>query len=228
MATTASPLTLHLAWTRAVQATAQKARTAFPSLEDRIEKAALLVLLGYVEQPDSEQPNFYTVRSQKDPHGTKPYAVHCGTPPTCDCEDFTYRKSEECPTQCKHILAAWIYRRALSAPEIALPTAAPSCPEALFSLSLNGPMDGHHAILTVRGQTWEEFSANVARVRGLLDAPAPPTNGNGHATPTPEPSAPAWVCPYHGKALPSKKVAGQLFCPSKMADGSRCTQTSDK
>lgn len=67
-------------------------------------------------------------------------------------------------------------------------TAAPSpaaCPEAAFSITLTGTMQGHGVLLTARGQTWEEFRRNVARLNGLLDA-APPT-----APVSPAPTQPA-------------------------------------
>ena len=54
------------------------------------------------------------------------------------------------------------------------PPAPPACPEALFSLTLKGKLDGIETLLTVRGQTPEEFQRNLATVRGLLDAPAQP------------------------------------------------------
>jgi hypothetical protein len=31
-------------------------------------------------------------------------------------------------------------------------------------------MGGQEALLTARGQTWDEFAVNVARLQGLLDA----------------------------------------------------------
>jgi hypothetical protein len=52
------------------------------------------------------------------------------------------------------------------------------CPEALFSVTLRGQLDGIETLLTVRGMTAEEFRLNLAQVRGLLDAPqAPRCNG---------------------------------------------------
>ena len=60
-----------------------------------------------------------------------------------------------------------------------MPPQAPapaSCPEAAFSLTLKGTLDGVEALFTVRGQTAAEFKANLAAIRGLLDAPAPPAS----------------------------------------------------
>ena len=58
------------------------------------------------------------------------------------------------------------------------PQAAPQpCPEACFSLTLKGRLDGQEALLTARGQTAAEFKANLEAMRGLLDAPtAPPAS----------------------------------------------------
>jgi hypothetical protein len=51
------------------------------------------------------------------------------------------------------------------------PLQAPQpCPEALFSMTLRGTLDGIETLLTVRGMTASEFQANLAAVRGLLDA----------------------------------------------------------
>ena len=46
------------------------------------------------------------------------------------------------------------------------------CPEAALSLMLKGTLDGHEALLTVRGQSAAEFQRNLQAIRGLLDAPA--------------------------------------------------------
>jgi len=47
-------------------------------------------------------------------------------------------------------------------------------PEAAFSLTLKGKLDGVEALFTVRGATAEQFKANLAAVRGLLDQPQAP------------------------------------------------------
>jgi hypothetical protein len=44
------------------------------------------------------------------------------------------------------------------------------CPEAAFSLTLKGTLDGQEALLTARGQTAAEFKRNLEAIRGLLDA----------------------------------------------------------
>jgi hypothetical protein len=52
-----------------------------------------------------------------------------------------------------------------------------ACPEAAFSLTLKGALDGYGALLTVRGMTAAAFQANLAAVRGLLDTPVPTPQG---------------------------------------------------
>jgi hypothetical protein len=64
------------------------------------------------------------------------------------------------------------------------PAPAP-CPEAALSLTVKGLLNGNEAMLTIRGQSAEEFQKNLAAVRGLLDAPQPP---QAPATP-PSPAA---------------------------------------
>jgi hypothetical protein len=49
------------------------------------------------------------------------------------------------------------------------PAPAP-LPEAALSLTLKGSVGGIEAMLTIRGQSPEEFKRNLAAVRGLLDA----------------------------------------------------------
>ena len=53
------------------------------------------------------------------------------------------------------------------------PPAPQPCPEALFSLTLKGKLDGIETLLTVRGMTAEEFRRNLQQVRGLLDQSQP-------------------------------------------------------
>jgi hypothetical protein len=56
---------------------------------------------------------------------------------------------------------------------VATPAPAPALPEATFSLTLKGTLDGVDALLTVRGASVAEFQTNLQAVRGLLDRPAP-------------------------------------------------------
>jgi hypothetical protein len=72
-------------------------------------------------------------------------------------------------------------------------------PEAAFSLTIKGTIGGHEAMLTVRGQTAQTFAANVAAVRGMLDAPAAVAQPAAPATTPAAPTeSPAGWCPVHG------------------------------
>ena len=75
-----------------------------------------------------------------------------------------------------------------------------------------------------RKRTWDEFARNVARIENRFDAPIARTR---ERTPGDEPlDVEEWVCKYHGKGLPSKKVPGEFYCPGKMAYGSFCREKS--
>src|SRR5215475_2621141 len=52
------------------------------------------------------------------------------------------------------------------------PAPAP-LPEAAFSLTLKGTLNGVEALMTVRGQSAAEFQVNLQAIRGLLDTPQP-------------------------------------------------------
>ncbi len=71
----------------------------------------------------------YTAASAGEAAGLTTYDVHAQTPATCTCEDFL-RHAQEQSFACTHILATWIYRRALAqldttaAPPVVLRTAS--------------------------------------------------------------------------------------------------------
>ncbi len=139
----------------AVRAAAQ------PALASRCDKAVSLVLTGKVHLAGATQA---LVDSYRDP-GVQ-YAVNG----TCACQDAKHGASEG---WCAHKIAVDLVRACPPEP------VAAACPEASFSLTLKGTIAGQDALLTVRGSTSAEFAANVAAVRGLLDAapPAPTTPG---------------------------------------------------
>ncbi len=76
------------------------------------------------------------------------------------------------------------------------PSAQAACPEAAFSLTLTGLLDGQNAMLTVRGQTAAEFTANLTAVRGLFDRPAAQPDSPPAAAQTEQ-----RTCPLHGTAM---------------------------
>jgi hypothetical protein len=63
----------------------------------------------------------------------------------------------------------------------AVPAPAP-CPEAAFSCTMEGCIDGHKTLLTARGMTAAEFKANLEAIKGVLDPvpqPAPQAASQG-------------------------------------------------
>ena len=89
------------------------------------------------------------------------------------------------------------------------PAPAP-CPEALFSLTLRGTLDGQEALLTARGMTASEFRANVAALRGLLDPKGPAPAASTHQLSAQQHNAAAMhrpvsdFCPVHN--VPMKQT----------------------
>src|SRR5262249_14403328 len=84
-------------------------------------------------------------------------------------------------------------------------TAPQACPEAAFSLTLKGMLDGVEALFTVRGQTATAFKANLAAVRGLLDAPKAPQPSR------PEPSQDKTWCTVHDVQMKQTEKNGQRW-----------------
>jgi hypothetical protein len=88
------------------------------------------------------------------------------------------------------------------------PPTAPACPEALFSLTLRGKLDGIETLLTVRGMTPEAFQRNLQAVRGLLDAPPVPAATQG-----------AGWCQQHGVQMQQTTKQGRSWFSHKTTDG---------
>src|SRR5262245_59173344 len=172
---------------------AAKAKEKLPlAVNGRVESAAKLVLWQDVEPQDDGS---ILVGSASDPGKQYRLVGH-----TCTCQDFTRGQAPE--GWCQHRIAAGIHKRvqqllaaeapaAPVVPEVLpepfpdndpedapaagppVPPASALCPEALFSLTLKGRLDGIETLLTVRGMTAAEFQANLAAVRGLLEVPTP-------------------------------------------------------
>jgi hypothetical protein len=201
----------------AVRRVSELAHAKLPeSLHGNIERATAIVLGGGVVY--DEDGKHAMVRAS---NGQTWYPVNGH----CTCMGAPHAPEG----LCKHALAARIYVRAgdLMREGLHDATPAPTTPrpraprdvEAPFSATFKGHIGGVEVLLTARGCTFEAFAANVQAVRALLD-PAPPAK----ATSAPATAQAAWVCPYHGKGRDSTKVAGQRFCPSIMADGTRCKE----
>jgi hypothetical protein len=157
---------------------ATRAKARLPeAVNGRIESAVKLVLLhDVVPQEDGS----ILAGSSTDPLQT--YRL-VGT--ACECQDFQHGRAPE--GWCKHRIAAAIAKRVAEllpadAAVGTLPAPHPAsqpCPEAAFSLTLKGTVDGYDALLTARGMTVAEFQRNLAAVRGVLDPPMPALQGKG-------------------------------------------------
>jgi len=112
-------------------------------------------------------------------------------------------------------------------------TAPAPCPEAVFSLTLKGTLDGVEALLTARGQTAAEFRANLEAIRGLLDArpqaPAPgiPVSSQGQLSPQQhgalaQHKAMTGVCPIHQVAMTLNTKDSRQWWSHRTADGQWC------
>src|SRR5919109_4304036 len=87
----------------AVETIADKARTAIPSLNGRVERAVQIILNGDLSiAPDGQG----TIASQSNGNG----AYHVGKGDTCSCKDHPKAPKH----LCKHVLAYHIYQRAVA------------------------------------------------------------------------------------------------------------------
>ena len=91
-----------------------------------------------------------------------------------------------------------------------------SCPEALFSCTLRGKLDGIETLLTVRGMSAAEFQQNLQQVRGLLDAPAQPPA-------LPQGQGKEW-CAVHGTKMVLQTKEGRQWHSHKTALGARAKE----
>jgi hypothetical protein len=204
---------------------AEQARAILPqAVNGRVESAIKLVLAqDVITLPDGR----IEVGSSSDP--LKVYKLEGSA---CTCQDFVYGKAPD--GWCAHKIAANLQRsveRVLARapllpvdPEMVepwadndpepepeavevpcAPTAPAPLPEAAFSLTLKGTLDGQEALLTARGQTAAEFRANLAAIRGLLDARPQPQTPAQASSPA-QPLSPQ----QHNAAAMHRPVTG--FC----------------
>jgi hypothetical protein len=94
-------------------------------------------------------------------------------------------------------------------------TPAPqACPEAALSLTLKGSVGGIEAMLTIRGQSPEEFKRHLESVRGLLDQPQPAPQASSQGT--------AW-CAVHDTAMRlNRGKDGRTWYSHKLPEGGFC------
>jgi hypothetical protein len=169
---------LKQAWRDSVAIMAQRARDSLGSdYTTRIDKAQAIVLAGGVHPLGKGD---YDVQSETDKELA--YEVKQDV---CPCKDASNRALQG---RCKHVLAIWLYRRALkhpqstidSKPQVAAPDSA--LPEAPVSVSLKGTVAGRpQTLVTIRGNTIAEVKARLAEAAALFDVEPAPVASNGTA-----------------------------------------------
>jgi hypothetical protein len=99
------------------------------------------------------------------------------------------------------------------------PPAPQPLPEAAFSLTLKGTLDGHEALLTARGQTAAEFKAKLVAIRGLLDAKPQPAP---QAAREPQGQGMDWCSLHNVKLHLNHGKDGRTWLSHKAPDGQWC------
>lgn len=157
------------AFVAAVTRYAAKATECLPQAGERVDKAVALVLTGAVEV---DGPGRYAVASACS-HNDTWYMVNQNA---CTCPDYQHRHISDPDVVCKHIIATWLYRRALAATQKETPvtiptdetpeTNAPELPDAgLSAADLDDIMTN-----AVRG--WQTEAAPAVEAPALPEAPA--------------------------------------------------------
>jgi hypothetical protein len=219
---------------QALAALADKARSALPDLNGRVDAAVKLVLAGDVELlPDGTGEVFST---------TNP-ALKYRVNGSCPCPDFSRAPSNFC----KHRLALVFARRTqatqlprdTSDPHTTLHTASPdpdatstlleassagaqqapvaTLPEAPASVNVRLMLHGRECQLTLRDSSEERLLARLATVLARFPVETPALVQTATASQPP-------VCPRHGTMKESTKAKGTWYCPAKMGDGSFCKE----
>jgi len=160
------------AFREAVEAVADKARTAVPELNGRTEKAVQLVLNGDVSiAPDGQG----TIGSQSN--GSVVYQVGKGD--SCSCKD--HPKSPK--GLCKHVLAYHIFTRAMALAKQKLEAQAestepePVSPEPTPSVEASGTTTAHipaQFLTAIHGKQLVQYAGLLAMAheRGLINLSA--------------------------------------------------------
>ncbi len=158
------------AFREAVEAVADKARTALPELNGRVERAIQIILNGDLSiTPDGEG----TIASQSNGNGA--YAVGKGE--FCSCKD--HPKAPK--FLCKHILAYHIYRKSVALAKQKLEAQAESPrPEAMSpespveaSGTTTAPIPAQF-LTTIHGKQFVQYAGllTMAHERGLVNLSA--------------------------------------------------------
>jgi hypothetical protein len=72
----------------------------------------------------------------------------------------------------------------------------------------------------MRGSSYEEFAANVASVKGLLDPPGQPPATNQPRSPATAQATPEGWCMKHGLQMQRNQKEGRSWWSHKTAEGS--------
>jgi hypothetical protein len=102
-----------------------------------------------------------------------------------------------------------------------MPPQAPAlpCPEALFSCTVHGKLDGQDCMMTVRGMSASAFTANLQAVRGLLDAPQAPPGSQLVGSRPVATQGQEGFCAVHGLQMKITTKNGQSWYSHKTPDG---------
>jgi hypothetical protein len=83
---------------------------------------------------------------------------------------------------------------------------------------LKGAVDGHEALLTIRGQSPEEFQRNLASVKGLLDQPQPTPQAASQG----EREAKEWCRAHQTPLYLNHGKDGRTWYSHKLPEGGFC------
>jgi hypothetical protein len=95
-------------------------------------------------------------------------------------------------------------------------------PEAALSLTLKGTIGGCEAMLTIRGRNPQEFHANLAAVRGLLDPQTTPAPQTQPTLPAANAETPEGWCALHSTQMRKQSNQRGSWWSHKADDGSWC------
>ncbi len=195
---------------RAIIATvAERAKTALPQSNGRVDKAVQIVLNGDVEPIADGQ---FNVASQSD--ATMTYRIVSGT---CSCPDAQHRAPDGA---CKHIISTWLYRKAQVHQSTSTgqgnslqSVATLSLPEAPCSVNCYLDIAGRKVQVTLRGTDETQV---LQRLEALLTRFPAEDEANTREQST------SW-CGKHSVVMRQHKNARGTWHSHMTADGSWCT-----
>jgi hypothetical protein len=227
------------AFREAVETVANKARTAIPELNGRVERAVQIILNGDLSiAPDGQG----TIASQSN--GNSVYAVGKGE--FCNCKDHPKAVKH----LCKHVLAYHIFTRATALAKQRLaeldsashdtttpapdqpatealvpvttpePVVTPALPEAPASVNCHIMLAGRQVQVTLRDTDETRLLARLAALLQqypIAQPPTPPDQGTAQPVPDDNP-----YCHIHKVPLKQFSKHGRTWYSHKTSDGSWC------